>query len=262
MATQPMTTNRRTPLLLAIALAIALVATGAEVTGPPPADAGSGGVGIFSSRLLPKERAVPSARAATVGVLFSSATSGTVSAIQFFRSSRNTGPHRVQLWSAGGSLLGQARYTGRSTGWVTVRLNHRVSIQAGRRYVASYVAPHGHYSRTRNRLYVAHPTRAHGLTAYLGTLGYGRAMPAKRTHTNYFVDVVFTPRAATVGTPQPSPTPSPTPEPGGPSTSRASRGRAGPPTGASSRRPRSLAGTTPASSPSVCSTASPSTRQS
>lgn len=115
----------------------------------------------------------------------------------------------MQLRGPGGDLLGRARYRGRHTGWVTVRLNHPVSIRAGRRYVASYVAPLGHYSRTLRGLYAGHPTTAHGLTAHFGVLGRGSAMPYRNTHANYFVDVLFTPRVTTAPPPTPAPEPIP-----------------------------------------------------
>lgn len=212
--------SERTISTLLIGLASALVLTGLAIT-TPSSDvqaAGVSGVGIFSPRLKPQEASVRSRRPAAVGVQFASAAPGTVSAIRYFRSARNKGPHVVRLWGPGGRLLSQGRYDGRRTGWVTVRLAREVSIVAGRRYVASYVAPHGRYSRTRHSLSATHPTTSHGLSAYAGVRGPRGGMPTRAGTANFFVDVVFEPAVTPPGTPPPStttpPTPSTTPTPG------------------------------------------------
>jgi len=204
----------------ALAIGVLLLGTSADlgvtsVAGAKVPDedlpAAKASVGIFPSQLKPAQRSVAESRLTTVGVRFTSATAGEVSAIQFFRSSRNVGPQRVQLWDSNGTLLGHGRYSGGSTGWVTVQLKSAVSIQAGRRYVASYTAPQGRYSRTTGVFVPGSPIAAHGLTAYRGLISHNRAKPSQASRSNFFVDIAFTP----AGTATPPPTPSPSPEPPG-----------------------------------------------
>ncbi|WP_442940132.1 DUF4082 domain-containing protein [Nocardioides sp. B-3] len=126
-----------------------------------------------------------------------------MSGVEFFRSRQNRGRQKVKLWTSHGVLLGTGTYRGHRTGWVTAPLRRPVSISAHTRYVASYFAPHGGYSRTRK---AGFPVKAHGLAARRGLRSRGRGMPRHASRTNYFVDVVFTP------TPQTTP---PTPTPGG-----------------------------------------------
>src|SRR5207253_9563053 len=57
--------------------------------------------------------------------------SGAISAIRFYKSAQNTGPHTVNLWSASGVLLATATSVNETaSGWQTVQLSAPVVIQA------------------------------------------------------------------------------------------------------------------------------------
>lgn len=218
--------NRRSQTAKALAVAGVLIGTTAGLSGPPVAraqEAGTyagdlDGVGIFPNSLRPSERNVDDTHRTTLGVKFASASAGSISGVQFFRGGKNTGVHRVQVWSTDGTLLGRGRYTGDDNGWVTAALNHPVAVEAGQRYIAAYVAPRGHYSRTIGALRPGHPVTANGLTAYRGMISRESGEPDRATSANYLVDVVFSEDAATTpppSTPTPTPTPTPSPEPPG-----------------------------------------------
>ena len=171
--------------------------------GVPAHERAVAGVGVFSSRAKPAEPAVQDSRRATVGVRFTSRRQGFVTAVQFYRANANRGKHRVKVWGPGGAVLGRGSSRSTRTGWVTARLRKAVRITAGTRYVASYLAPHGRYSRSRKAL----PVSANQLTARAGVRSSGRSMPKVASRTNYWVDIVFKPdRTATTPTPTVAPT--------------------------------------------------------
>ncbi len=194
--------------LLAVAVALTLPVLTQTSTGVPVHDRAAGSVGLFPAGARPAEVAVPDRRRTTVGLRFTSKRSGLVTAVQFYRSRPNRGRHTVKVWGPGGSVLGRGSSRSKRVGWVTVRLSRAVSVRAGRRYVAGYVARHGRYSRTRKAL----PVTANRLKARAGLLGRGRGMPSKARRNNYWVDVVFKPGAAGA-TPTPTPTPGALPLP-------------------------------------------------
>lgn len=78
-----------------------------------------------------------------LGTTFSSELAGDVTALRFYRAAGDTGPHVGRLWTAGGSLLASAPFTGTSAGWDQVTLSTPVSIAAGTTYVVSYDATTG-----------------------------------------------------------------------------------------------------------------------
>ena len=87
--------------------------------------------------------------AVELGVRFSADRPGTVTGVRFYKSAANTGTHSGSLWTAGGTRLAQATFTGESaTGWQTATFATPVAVTPGTTYVASYHAPNGHYSVT------------------------------------------------------------------------------------------------------------------
>jgi hypothetical protein len=56
-----------------------------------------------------------------LGVKFQSSQAGTVSAIRFYKGSQNIGTHTANLWSATGTLLSTATFTGETTSLATSR---------------------------------------------------------------------------------------------------------------------------------------------
>ena len=92
--------------------------------------------------------------ATTVGVKFTSDVAGTISGIRFWKVSANTGTHVGSLWSANGTLLASATFTGESTsGWQQVSFSTPVAVNANTTYVAGYFAPKGHYVASTSYFY-------------------------------------------------------------------------------------------------------------
>jgi len=134
-----------------------------------------------------------------LGVKFRADHDGSVTGIRFYKAQANTGTHVGSLWTAGGTRLAQATFTGESaSGWQTVTFASPVAITAGTTYVASYNAPNGHYSLSPRGLTsaadnaplhaLANGTSANGVFAYgaAGTFPNGSF-----NATNYWVDVLF-----------------------------------------------------------------------
>ena len=139
--------------------------------------------------------------AVELGVRIKASRSGQITAVRFYRSSANSGPHSVRVWSARGGLLRKANApTGTAPGWQTVTLAKPLPVTAGRTYVISYHAPHGRYSADTE--YFASAGRVTGpLTAPAssaaggnGVYAYGPAGSFPRStyrSSNYWVDAVF-----------------------------------------------------------------------
>jgi hypothetical protein len=140
------------------------------------------------------------ATSVNLGVKFAADASGSITGIRFYKSALNTGTHVGTLWSASGTQLAQATFTGESaSGWQTATFASPVTITAGTTYVASYLAPSGHYSVSSQGLGSAVSNGSlsalssaaaggNGVFAY----GTGAAFPGN-THnaTNYYVDVNY-----------------------------------------------------------------------
>ena len=95
------------------------------------------------------------AAAVNLGVKFTADTSGYITGVRFYKSAANTGTHIGQLWSSTGQLLATATFTSETaSGWQTVTFSTPVAITAGTTYVASYLAPNGHFAVNRSALHV------------------------------------------------------------------------------------------------------------
>ena len=145
-----------------------------------------------------------------VGVRFTPTADGVVTSVRYYKASTNTGTHTGSLWSAAGSLLARATFSGESgSGWQTVSFATPVPVSAGTTYVASYYTPSGHYSVNSDFFtadYVNGPLSApaaggNGVYRY----GSGGGFPTSTYRSaNYWVDVVFrssTPPAVTAKSP-------------------------------------------------------------
>ena len=142
--------------------------------------------------------------AVELGVKFTSDVAGEIRGIRFYKAAANTGTHVGSLWTAGGSRLAQVTFTNEtSSGWQSATLSQPVTISTGTTYVASYFAPNGHYSVTRNGFATAvdnpplhaigNATSPNGLYAY----GSTSTFPANSFNaSNYSVDVLFRPTGA------------------------------------------------------------------
>jgi N,N-dimethylformamidase beta subunit-like protein/uncharacterized protein DUF4082/Big-like domain-containing protein len=141
-----------------------------------------------------------------LGVRFRPDRDGFVTGLRYYRGPSNPGPHVGSLWSASGSLLARATFTGETaTGWQQVSFSQPVAVTANTTYVASYHAPSGGYAL--DLLYFNTAAFTNGpLTALQsnGVYVYGTT-PLFPTNTysasNYWVDVVFNTTAGPDTTP-------------------------------------------------------------
>ena len=147
----------------------------------------------------------PDPNAIELGVKFRSDTSGFITGLRFYKPAGDTGTHVGRLWSAGGTQLAQATFTGESaTGWQEVSFDSPVPIEAGTTYVASYYAPNGHYASISNYFAASGvdnpPVHAlkDGQDGPNGIFKYGpsgslfsNGGPNSFESANYLVDVVF-----------------------------------------------------------------------
>jgi hypothetical protein len=142
------------------------------------------------------------AKSTVLGVKFSSEAAGTITGIRFYKASTNTGTHVGSLWSSTGTLLASATFTGETaSGWQQVNFSTPVTITPNTTYIASYLAPKGHYSDTSSGFALAgfnnpplqalsNATSANGVYAY----STSNVFPASTYKaTNYWVDVDFLP---------------------------------------------------------------------
>ena len=129
-----------------------------------------------------------------LGVQFRAAVNGTITGVQFYKASTNTGTHVANLWSSNGTLLATATFTGETaSGWQQVVFSSPVSITANTVYTVSYHTLNGHYSADENyfpasgltsgSLHIEGSVYRYGSTSALPTQTYNG--------TNYWVDVVF-----------------------------------------------------------------------
>jgi N,N-dimethylformamidase beta subunit-like, C-terminal/Domain of unknown function (DUF4082)/Fibronectin type III domain/Bacterial Ig domain len=147
-----------------------------------------------------------------VGLRFRSDTFGTITGLRFYKSTRNTGAHVGNLWTATGQLLARATFTNETaTGWQQVNFPSPVAVTANTTYVASYYAPVGHYAQDSGYMFAAPSPEPdgngsldspplHGLRT-TATVGNGLYSYGTGTHfptntfdgENYWVDPIFAP---------------------------------------------------------------------
>ncbi len=132
-----------------------------------------------------------------LGVRFTSSEAGWITGIRFYKSAKNTGPHTGTLWSGAGAQLATGTFTGETaSGWEQMNFSNPVAIEANTTYVASYLAPNGHYSADQN-FFAAAGVNNPPLQALAGNNGVyvygpGGIFPSNSYNsTNYWVDVVF-----------------------------------------------------------------------
>ena len=161
---------------------------------------GGGNHTIWPPTAVPAVVTEDDAGGVELGVKFRAATSGSIKSIRFYKGPKNTGVHVGSLWTAAGTLLATATFTGETaSGWQQVDLAQPVAITAGQTYVASYHTTVGFYSVTEN--YFATDVVNGPLTALASSgnggngvyaYGGGGTFPTSTyALTNYWIDVVF-----------------------------------------------------------------------
>lgn len=134
-----------------------------------------------------------------LGVKFQAGVAGSVLGIRFYKAAGNTGSHVGSLWTAGGSRLASATFTGETaSGWQEVRFATPVRIQPNTTFVASYNTPTGAYGATNYGLTSA---KHNGVLRAVASaesggngvfrIGQGGFPTQSFAATNYFADVVF-----------------------------------------------------------------------
>lgn len=109
---------------------------------------------LVGSNVSPAVPDAGDAGAIEIGAKFYSDVPGTIGAVRFFKSTRNTGTHSGSVWSETGQRLATATFSGESaTGWQTAALNPPLAISANTKYVVSYFAPQGHYAQDAGYFY-------------------------------------------------------------------------------------------------------------
>ena len=170
---------------------------------PPP---GNCPCSVWTTASTPTTVDSGDTNAVELGFRFRSDFSGSITGMRFYKSSENTGPHTGHLWSNTGTLLGSVTFTAESgSGWQQVDFTTPVNVTANTTYVASYLAPNGHYSATNS--FFASPVDnvplhalQDGVDGANGVFNYGSssAFPASTfSSTNYWVDVIFVPAGST-----------------------------------------------------------------
>jgi hypothetical protein len=135
-----------------------------------------------------------------IGVKFTASVYGSVTGIRYYKAQANTGTHIGSLWTASGTLLGEATFTSETaSGWQEVNFSKPVEIIPGTTYVAAYLAPNGHYSLTSAAFATAGISNGPLQALANGTspdgvysLTSASAFPTSSlAANNYFVDVMF-----------------------------------------------------------------------
>lgn len=162
---------------------------------PPPAD----GVSLFGIE-VPSVASAADTSAVELGVAFTPASAGTVTAIRFFKGAGNGGTHTGNLWSAAGANLATVTFTNETaSGWQTAQLATPVALAAGTTYTVSYLAPQGRYSVSPGYFTAAKTSGPLTAAATVnGKYRYAAAggFPTQTFNsTNYFVDITFVPAA-------------------------------------------------------------------
>ena len=142
--------------------------------------------------------------AVEVGVKFRSDQPGYITGLRFYKTAGNTGTHVGRLWTAGGTQLAEATFSGESaSGWQQVSLDNPVAINADTTYIASYHAPNGNYAASNGYFASAGvdaaplhalggPNGPNGVYKYGPSGGlFSGGGPDSFSDTNYWVDVVF-----------------------------------------------------------------------
>src|SRR6185437_17036532 len=133
--------------------------------------------------------------AVELGMSFTVAQSGTISAVRFYKGPQDTGVHTGTLWTSTGAQLGSVTFSNETaSGWQTASFTTPITVAAGTTYVVGYHS-NGFYSSTTN--YFTAPVSNGGITAPAagnGVYTYGTGTPFPTNtygSSNYWVDVLY-----------------------------------------------------------------------
>jgi len=154
---------------------------------------------LWPATAVPANPSEPDSSAVELGVKFRTDIAGSITGIRFYKGSQNTGTHVGRLWSASGTLLRSATFSGETAGgWQRVTFPSPVPVSANTTYIASYAAPNGHYADDVGAFSGAgvdspplHALRS-GVDGPNGVWGELGTFPTNDfADSNYWVDVTF-----------------------------------------------------------------------
>jgi hypothetical protein len=154
---------------------------------------------LFESNATPVNASANDSSPVTLGVQFTTDTSGYILGVRFYKGAGNNGAHIGDLWTSSGTLLAQGTFANETaSGWQTLIFSSAVPVTTGTTYVAGYYAPDGHYAADQG--YFAggldnsplHAQAASGPGGN-GVYAYGSNAFPNNTYnaTNYWVDPIF-----------------------------------------------------------------------
>ena len=143
------------------------------------------------------------ANALELGVKFRADVDGNITGVRFYKYSQNTGTHIGSIWTTSGTQLATVTFTNESaSGWQQATFATPVTITANTIYIVSYHTNTGFYGVTEPGfttavdnapLHALSDTTAGGNGVFIYSAGV--AFPNQSFNaSNYWVDVVFTPR--------------------------------------------------------------------
>ncbi len=141
-------------------------------------------------------------QAVSLGMTFTPAVNGSVTAVRFYKTAGDTGTHTGTLFTADGAVLATGTFAAETaSGWQTLTLATPVAVTAGTNYVVAYSTPQGRFGYTTGAFSSARVSGpltapANTATVFNGRYRYaaGSVFPVSSGNgSNYFVDVVFTP---------------------------------------------------------------------
>ena len=155
-------------------------------------------ISFWTNSTVPGTVQMNDTAAVTLGLNFYSDTAGTVTAVRFYKSKKNTGTHVGTLWTSSGSMLETVTFSGETaSGWQQANFATPVSIQAGVVYVVSYFNPMGEYSDDRPYSWSslnASPLHVSGTSPGVYAYGTSNMFPSSSyDSSNYYVDLEFVP---------------------------------------------------------------------
>jgi hypothetical protein len=164
---------------------------------PAPTPTTAAPVSLFGTE-TPTATAAGDTSSVELGVAFTPAVSGTVTAIRFYKASGNGGTHTGNVWSAAGVKLATVTFTNETAnGWQSAQLATPLALTAGTPYTVSYLAPLGGYSVTSGYFSTTKTTGSLSAAATVnGKYRYGSTggfPTATFNSSNYFVDIIFLP---------------------------------------------------------------------
>ncbi|MEV0679068.1 DUF4082 domain-containing protein [Actinosynnema sp. NPDC050436] len=155
---------------------------------------------LFSEATLPTIPAVSETAAYELGVRFTPSVNGFVTGVKFYKGTGNSGQHTGSVWALDGTLLKTGTFgTGTDKGWQTLTFDTPLAVTAGTQYIASYLAPNGHYAvnegyfagRSVTSPPLTSPATVEGSLNGLYRVGAGFPNAGYQGN-HYWVDVVFT----------------------------------------------------------------------